>query len=188
MGVDVVLPDNARFLQGSIQGKPAAMEQGMKKTSRVSRRSFVSLITGAVAVVVTTSPAKGQEVVRTGITDSDPDDLAFYGRGEGHYVADADSGPNADQAYRGASPQRQGLTDTDVAPNSDHVTPARRGGLTDTDDGPNADRASYGRGRDNGFTDSDLTDGPGRGFSGATDADSSDRAGHGRGLGSYRNR
>ena len=62
-----------------------------KKTSRVSRRSFVALVTGAAASTMITSPAKAQ---RTGRTDSDPDDSVGYGR-----TGYTDSDPNDSAGY-----------------------------------------------------------------------------------------
>lgn len=71
-----------------------------KKTSRVSRRSFVALVTGAAASTMIVSPAQAQ---RTGRTDSDPDDSSGYGR-----TGYTDSDPNDRSGFG-----RSGLTDGD---------------------------------------------------------------------------
>jgi hypothetical protein len=134
----------------------------MKKTSKVSRRSFVGLVTGAAASAVMASTAKAQ----SGLTDSDSgpnSDSPGYGRGNG--VTDSDSGPNADRAGNGRG--------------------SRTTGLTDSDTGPNRDAAGNGRGGRTGLTDSDSSDAAGNGrgnrSTGITDSDSSDAAGNGRG-------
>mgnify|MGYP000582483493 CR=1 FL=1 len=75
----------------------------MKKTSRVSRRSFVGLVTGVLAGVALAAPAKAQN----GTSDSDPDDEAGHGRTG---VTDADSG---DRASYGRGGGRSGITDSD---------------------------------------------------------------------------
>lgn len=146
----------------------------MRKTSRVSRRSFVALITGAASSSFAVSSAKAQE---TGRTDSDATDAAQHGQTG---LTDSDASDLANYG-RGGGLERQAYTDTDVAPNSDHVTNSGRGGPTDADTGPNADPAMRGRGTNNGFTDSDPADGHGRGVSNITDVDSSDRPDRGRG-------
>ena len=72
----------------------------MKKTSKVSRRSFVGLVTGAAASAVMASTAKAQQ---TGRTDSDPNDSSGYGR-----TGYTDSDPNDRSGYG-----RTGVTDAD---------------------------------------------------------------------------
>lgn len=110
----------------------------MKKTSKVSRRSFVGLVTGAAASAVVASPAKAQ----SGITDSDSgpnSDSAGNGRGTG--ITDSDTGAYADQAGNGRGGRTSGLTDSDTGPNRDPAGNGRGNrttGLTDSDTGPTA--------------------------------------------------
>ena len=153
-----------------------------KKTSRVSRRSFVALVTGAAASAMIASPAKAQTY--TGRTDSDPSDGSGYGRTG---ITDSDSNDRA--SYGRGGSRTSGLTDSDSGPNADTAgngRGSRNSGLTDSDSGTNSDSPGRGRGSSTGYTDSDPSDGGGRGRSGLTDSDDSDRASYGRGRGTGR--
>ena len=72
----------------------------MKKANRVSRRSFVGLVTGAAASAMMATSAKAQQ---TGRTDSDSGDRAGYGR-----TGYSDSDSNDRGGYG-----RTGATDSD---------------------------------------------------------------------------
>lgn len=174
-----------------------------KKANRVSRRSFVALVTGAAASGMIGGSAKAQ----SGRTDSDSNDRSNYGysgytdgdsndrsgHGRGNSCTDSDTGSNADGVGRGRRCGGQtGITDSDTGNGADGVGRGRgsggkgknaASGITDSDTGSNRDAVGRGRGTNNGYTDSDSNDRSGQGYSGLTDGDSNDRSGHGRGRG-----
>jgi hypothetical protein len=149
-----------------------------KKANRVSRRSFVALVTGAAASGLIGGSAKAQ----SGRTDSDSNDRANYGYSG---FTDGDSNDRSGHGRGNGS-----CTDSDTGKNADGVGRGRRcntsTGLTDSDTGSNRDAVGRGRGTSNGYTDSDSNDRSGQGYSGLTDGDSNDRSGHGRGRGTGR--
>jgi hypothetical protein len=134
-------------------------EAKMKPALRVSRRSFIRRVTGAIAASGALGLISGEagawQPPYTGITDHDTgsnSDNAGYGRGN-RGASDNDRGPNADPVGRG----RRGASGNG------------RGGATgysDNDSGPNADPSGQGRrGRNayTGYSNSDSYDRPGYG-------------------------
>src|SRR5688572_29626817 len=116
-----------------------------KITKRVSRRSFVALVTGAAATTLVSKSAAAQE---TGRTDSDSNDRSGYGRTS---VFDSDSN---DRGGYG----RTGYSDGDSNDRSGYGRGGgggnnAGGGLTDSDDGQNSDAPGRGRGTGNGYSD-----------------------------------
>jgi hypothetical protein len=117
----------------------------MKTVRRLSRRSFLGRVVGGAAVggsalLVLGGTAEAYQVTdndsgpnsdppgrgrgRSGLSDSDPVDVAGNGRGARHTTCtDSDSGPNSDGAGRG-----------------------RGNGVSDNDTGAYADAARCGRG------------------------------------------
>jgi hypothetical protein len=138
----------------------------MKTSRRFNRRSFLTAVSGAGALIAV--PRSAQAMVQG--------------------CSDTDSGPGADPGGRGrtcGSRPQTGVTDTDRGPGADPAGRGRRSGLpemhggqrraniTDSDRGAGADPAGRGRGNygevRSGLTDSDR----------GTNADP---AGNGRGV------
>ena len=160
----------------------------IRRSGRVSRRSFLRAVVGAGAVTGSMALVGCGPLIRaateSGCTDGDSGqgaDPMNNGRGcEGRErtgITDQDVGNNSDaigygrgNSARGSNTgNTSGTRSNGVAKPAERATP-RRSGLTDSDAGPEADLAGQGRtGR--------------RGYNGVTDSDSgagADRAGNGR--------
>jgi len=126
----------------------------MIKKGTVSRRSFLSIVTGGAITIGAAGTVMGGAAYARQVTDSDTGSNADpVGRGRSS-VTDSDSGSNADRAgYGRGSGGRSGLTDSDTGNNSDPVGRGRgsadRAGAgrrcSDSDSGGRADPGGSGR-------------------------------------------
>ena len=173
----------------------------MKPTRRLSRRSFLTRVTGG-ALMAGSSLAGIGKAGAAQVSDNDSGPGADpAGRGRGSGFSDSDTGPGADPSGRGRGSGGRGssgVSDNDTGPNGD---PPGRGrgsgtGYSDSDSGPYADPSGRGRGRGTGISDNDTgtyADPAGRGRGGGgggggnySDNDTgayADPAGRGRGGG-----
>lgn len=158
-----------------------------------NRRSVLQLGLGAATAAATLAIGSVEEAEAQNCTDSDAGygaDRAGFGRWCQRGTGITDSDPNDRAGFgRGRRPGYTGINDGDPTDPSGYGRGGNRGrggytGITDADPG---DPAGYGRGaRGTGITDRDPGDpvGNGRGGfggrTGLTDSDPGDRAGFGR--------
>lgn len=150
----------------------------MSEKQPINRRSFLSKVAGAAAVMggATIFISTEAEARRTGITDQDSRDTAGHGRGRTG-LTDRDSRDVAGNGRYGSG----GVSDGDRGRGSDPTGRGVRGHPRGTTDNDPTDGGGRGRGGGTGRTDSDPTDASGRGQTGRTDSDPTDGSGRGRG-------
>ncbi|MEQ1510016.1 MAG: twin-arginine translocation signal domain-containing protein [Sphingopyxis sp.] len=153
----------------------------MSDKKPIDRRSFLSTVAGAAALMggsalFISGEAEARRRRTSGITDQDSRDQAGNGRGRTG-LTDRDSRDVAGNGRYG----NNGVSDGDRGRGSDPTGRGVRGHPRGTTDSDPTDGSGRGRGGGTGRTDSDPTDSSGRGQTGRTDSDPTDGSGRGRG-------